>query len=53
MKFAKPFVMYESETMSHSAIEKEAERYRDYIDSQVKSLGLLSTDINSETEEEA
>ena len=41
MNYIKPFVMYDSETLSHSAVEQEAKRYRDYIDSLVVSLDLL------------
>ena len=33
--------MYEAETLSHSAVEKEAQRYRDYVDSLAQSLELL------------
>ncbi|RDX37053.1 NAD(P)H oxidoreductase [Kangiella sp. HD9-110m-PIT-SAG07] len=44
MNFVKPFIMYEAETISHSAVEKEAIRYRDYVDSLAKSLDLLSDD---------
>lgn len=48
MSFVKPFVMYEAETMSHSAVEKEAKRYREYIESVVASLGLLEEEDASE-----
>ncbi|GAA4356388.1 NAD(P)H-dependent oxidoreductase [Kangiella marina] len=48
MEFVKPFVLYEAETLSHSRIEKEAERYRDYIQGLATSLGLLE-----QSEEEA
>mgnify|MGYP000392049401 FL=1 len=41
MNYVEPFVMYEAETLSHSAVEKEAQRYRDYVDSLAQSLELL------------
>ncbi|GAA0214621.1 NAD(P)H-dependent oxidoreductase [Kangiella japonica] len=47
MKFVEPFVMYEAETISHRAVEKEAQRYRDYVESLAHSLDLFS-DINEE-----
>ena len=53
MSYVKPFVMYEAETISHSAAEKEAERYRDYIDSLVTSLELLPKDDEQTEAKEA
>ncbi|AOE49549.1 NAD(P)H-dependent oxidoreductase [Kangiella sediminilitoris] len=38
MSFVEPFIMYDSETLSHSACEKEAIRYRDYIKQLVESV---------------
>lgn len=48
MKFVEPFVMYEAETIGHSAVEKEAQRYRDYIESLAHSLDLFSDVIEEE-----
>lgn len=51
MNFIEPFIMYEAETISHSKVEKEAQRYRDYVDSKVQSLGLLKDQQDQDTQE--
>lgn len=49
MTFVKPFIMYESETLGHSAVEKEAQRYRQYIESLVHKLDIVKS-VNGESE---
>lgn len=41
MNYVAPFIIYESETSSHNQIDKEAQRYRDYIISLVQSLEFI------------